>query len=58
MRLEENASSSPVLFQFPVILYNNMANIFVNICSAKTFPMYFLVTELRLEIFSKSHFRT
>lgn len=57
MRIEENASSSSVLFQFPVILYNNMSDIFINICSAKKILIYFLKTELRLEIFSKSHFR-
>lgn len=58
MRIEENASSSPVLFRFPIILYNNMSDIFINICSAKRIPIYFRVTELRLEIFSKSHFQT
>lgn len=57
LRIEENAGSSPVLFWSPVILYNNTSDLFINICSAKNNPIYFLVTELRLEIFSKSHFR-
>lgn len=42
MRIEENSSSSPVLFQFPVILYNKMSDIFISICSAKNLPIYFL----------------
>lgn len=40
LSVEKSARSSPVLFQFPIILYNNMSNLFINVFSAHKYHIF------------------